>query len=44
MVLQKPYFGVKAEVDRVSGNSIFVRFPEKDEILEVKIPNVLSLE
>ncbi|HLC93564.1 MAG TPA: hypothetical protein VJG85_00945 [Patescibacteria group bacterium] len=44
LVLQKPYFGVKAEVDRVSGNSIFVRFPEKDEILEVKIPNVLSLE
>jgi len=44
LVLQKPNFGVKGKVDRVSGNSIFVKFPEKDETFEVKVPNILSLE
>jgi hypothetical protein len=44
MVLQKPYFGWVAVVDSVSESSIFVKFPEKPETIEVKISNVLSLE
>jgi hypothetical protein len=44
MVLQEPNFGLNAKVDRVSGNSIFVKFPEREESFEVKIPNILALE
>jgi hypothetical protein len=43
MVLQKPYFGRVGAVDRVAESSIFVKFPEEMESVEVKPSNVLSL-
>lgn len=44
LVLQKPHFGKVGVVDTVGESSIFVRFPEKEETVEVFIPNLLSLE
>ncbi len=44
IVLQKPYFGKIGIVDSVSESSIFVRFSEKEETVQVFIPNVLALQ
>jgi hypothetical protein len=44
LVLQKPHFGKVGVVDSVGESSIFVKFPEKEETVEVFVPNLLSLE
>ncbi len=43
MTLQKPYFGRIGTVDRVKEFSILVRFPDKEESVEIFIPNLLLL-
>lgn len=43
-VLQKPYFGWIGEVDSVNGTSIFVRFGDKKDVVEVTLPNILAIE
>jgi hypothetical protein len=44
LVLQKPHFGKVGKVDSVSGYSIFVKFEDGKEPVEVKLPNLLALE
>jgi hypothetical protein len=44
IVLERQYFGQVGIVDRASEFSIFVKFPNSQKIVEVKIPNVLALE
>jgi hypothetical protein len=43
LTLQKPYFGKIGKVDRVTESSILVKFPEKEEPVEIFIPNVLAV-
>ena len=44
IVLDRQYFGSVGVVDRVTEFSIFVKFPSSQKLVEVKIPNVLTLE
>jgi hypothetical protein len=44
IVLDRQYFGEVGVVDRVSEFSIFVRFPNSQKTVDVKIPNILTLE
>lgn len=43
-VLQKPYFGWIGEIDSISGASIFVKFEEKNDLVEIKVPNLLAID
>lgn len=44
IVLDRQYFGEIGVVDRVSESSIFVKFPNSQKTVEVKLPNLLTLE
>ncbi|NMB70059.1 hypothetical protein GYA27_02555 [candidate division WWE3 bacterium] len=44
IVLDRQFFGEVGVVDRVLEFSIFVKFPDSQKTVEVKIPNLLTLE